>query len=72
MFIDLSKTFDTVDHNILLKKLEIHGIAGKILQWFKNYLNRRKQYIEINNEERAHLLLVKCGVPQGPFFSYLH
>ena len=38
MFIDLLKAFDTVDHNILLKKLEINETVGKNLQWFKNYL----------------------------------
>ena len=43
---------DFVDHNILLKKLEINGIVGKNLKWFKNYLNNRKQYIQINNEEK--------------------
>ena len=53
---------DFVDHNILLKKLEINGIVGKNLKWFKNYLNNRKQYIQINNEEKTNLLLVKCGV----------
>ena len=52
---------DFVDHKILLKKLEINGIVGKNLKWFKNYLNNRKQYIQINNEEKK-LLLVKCGV----------
>ena len=59
MFVDLSKAFDTVDHNILLKKLEINRIVGKNLKWFKNYLNNRKQYIQINNKEKTNLLLVK-------------
>ena len=65
MFIDLSKTFDLVDHKILLKIFERYGIVGKNLQWFKNYLNNRKQYIQINNEENTNLLSVKCSVPQG-------
>ena len=78
MFINLSKAFDTVDHNMLLKKLETNGIVGKNLKWFKNYLNNRKQYIQINNEEKANLLLVKCGVLQGsilepfPFLIYIN
>ena len=79
MFIDLFKAFDTVDHNILIKKLKITGIVGNNLKWFKNYFDNRKQYIQINNEEKTNLLLVKCGIPQGsiigPFlryFSYLH
>ena len=48
-FIELSKVFNTVDDNILLKKLDINGIVSKNLQWFK-YLNNRKQYIQTNNE----------------------
>ena len=42
VFIDLSKAFDTADHNILLKKLEVYGTVGKNQKWFKNYSNDRK------------------------------
>ena len=42
VFIDLSKALDTINHNILLKKLEIYGISGTHLQWFRNYLSNRK------------------------------
>ena len=65
VFIDLSKAFDIVDHNILLKKLGINGTVSRNFKCFKNYLNDRKQYIQINNVEKTNLLLVKCGVPQG-------
>ena len=75
VFIDLSTALNTVGHNIQLKKIEINGMVGKNLQWFENYLNTRKQYIQINNEEKTTLLLVKCGVPQvsilGPFLFLL-
>ena len=54
MFIDLSKASDTVDHNVLLKKSEINEIVGKNLKCFKNYLNNRKQYVQINKEEKAN------------------
>ena len=47
-------------YNKLLKKSEINGIVGKNLQCYKNYLNNRKQYIQINNEEKANLLLANC------------
>ena len=45
VFTDLSKEFDTVDHEILIKKLQYYGIDGTALEWFKSYLSNRKQYI---------------------------
>ena len=52
MIIELSKTLDPVDQNILLKKLETNGNVDKNLQWLKNYLNDKKQYIQLNSEEK--------------------
>ena len=49
VFINLAKAFDTVDHKLLLRKMEIYGISGVTLKWFENYLLNRKQYIQISN-----------------------
>jgi len=64
VFIDLSKAFDTINHKILLQKLEFYGIRGNALNWFKSYLQNRKQYV-IYNETSSCQLPVTCGVPQG-------
>ena len=63
-FIDLKKAFDTVNHQILLKKLEHYGIRGIPLDWFKSYLSNRKQYVSVNGNT-SETLEVTCGVPQG-------
>ena len=48
IFIDLKKAFDTVDHKILLKKMEIYGVRNKENVWFYNYLSEREQFVSIN------------------------
>ena len=64
VFIDLKKAFDTINHEILLAKLENYGVRGVINYWFRSYLTDRKQNTEVNNVvSEAETTL--CGVPQG-------
>ena len=62
--LDLQKAFDTVNHDILLSKLEYYGIRWNVFAWFKSYLSERFQYCSINGSD-SDLLSVFCGVPQG-------
>ena len=64
IFLDISKTFDTIDHNILLSKLYKYGIRGNTLNWFMNYLSNRYKFVSINNTS-SYFLRIECGVPQG-------
>ncbi len=64
IFCDLRKAFDTVNHKILFKKMFDIGIRGLELEWFKNYLLNRKQFVYLNGKS-SNLLEILLGVPQG-------
>ena len=64
IFLDFAKAFDTVNHEILLGKLEHYGIRGVALGWIRNYLTNRMQCTEIGDTQ-SELEMIKCGVPQG-------
>ena len=64
VFIDLKKTFDTIDHKILLRKLACYGVDQKSLRWFDSYLSDRQHKCLVNGE-LSGARPVTCGVPQG-------
>ena len=64
IFIDLQKAFDTVDHSILLSKLDFYGIRGKALNWFHSFLTNRSQFVNVSGCDSKSRLM-KHGVPQG-------
>ena len=70
VFLDFAKAFDTVNHNILLTKMEKYGIRGLPLQWFTNYLTNRQQYVSMDGTESSKQKVV-CGIPQGSSFGPL-
>ena len=70
VFMDLSKAFDTVDHQILIKRLQYYGIDGTALEWFKSYFSNRKHYIS-SQDVSENCLDIICAVPQGSILGSL-
>ena len=64
VFVDLKKAFDTVDHQILCRKLESYGVLHRELAWFGSYLSNRVQYCRVNGVD-SQIENIDIGVPQG-------
>ena len=64
VFLDIAKAFDTVNHRILLRKLEYYGFRGKTLMWFESYLTNREYHVNIRKHKSENYTL-KYGIPQG-------
>lgn len=64
IYLDLKKAFNTVNHEILLDKLNHYGIRGNIHKWFKSYLNNRMQFVQVDGLNSKYRN-IQTGVPQG-------
>ena len=69
LYLDFSKALDTVNHDILLKKLEYYGIRGVAYNWLQSYLSGRTKYVEYNHSKSLSKC-IKCGVPQGSLLGH--
>ena len=70
LFLDLKKAFDTVDHNILLNKLQYFGLDQPAIAWFESYLSCRTQVCTVNGT-LSDARQLTCGVPQGTILGPL-
>ena len=70
IYLDFSKAFDTVNHKILVSKLEKYGIRGEMNKWFEDYLTNRQQFVDIKGNKSCYAE-VKYGVPQGSILGPL-
>ena len=70
VLLDLAKAFDTVSHNILLKKFELYGLKGVTLDWFSSYLSDRQQQCVVEGCV-CNPQLISCGVPKGSILGPL-
>ena len=64
ILLDLQKEFATVDHDILLMKLELLGLSSDAIRWFRSYASGRQQLVNISGTFSS-LANISCGVPQG-------
>ena len=72
VYLDFSKAFDIVNHDILLSKLNHYGIRGNAQKWFAIYLNNRRRSVSCNGcKSSTKYLYMFCGVPQGSILGPL-
>ena len=70
LFVDLKKAFDTVNHRIIINKLDYYGIRGKHLDWLISYISDRQQFVQYN-ESKFDIYNICYGVPQGSILGPL-
>ena len=70
VLLDHQKVFDTVDHNILLMKLEALGLNQDVIRWFRSYLSDRQQLVDVSGT-LSSCAEIKCGVHRGSILGPL-
>ena len=70
IFLDLSKAFDTLNHDILLEKIRYYGVKDTAFTLIKNYLKDRQQYVKFGSEQ-SNLTPISTGIPQGSILGPL-
>ena len=70
LFLDFKKAFDTINHGILINKLEMYGIRGTANKWIESYLTDRYQFVEYDRVSSSKKKII-CGVPQGSILGAL-
>ena len=71
LFLDVFKAFDTIDHHILLQKLENYGIRGNALKWFTSYLFIETYLVCVSRRCTFDFSTINCGVSQGSVYGPL-
>jgi sarcosine oxidase/L-pipecolate oxidase len=64
ILLDLKKAFGTIDHQILLSKLQAYEVRDHTFKWFQSYFDQRKQICMLNNS-KSDIETIHCGAPQG-------
>ena len=72
IFIDLKKAFDTVNHSILLRKLDHYGIRGISPKWFESYLSNRNQYVSVNGHTSEQLSITHGDCHKGQCLDHFY